>query len=492
MKYNNADFVKHYATGNAKEILLRRAINQQGLTHVPVNLYRYVVLDVISDPQLFNKGTPEEIQLKTDYWRSIGVTNINYSKVLPRNTIVAQRINDVTSSQNEEPMFLFPFFPSHLALPCKPGEHVWVMFESHDNRELGYWMCKITEVGHVDDVNHTHPPRAYDPAFFPGSKALANGQAEPTYNFRVGKPSGTGDEAFTLADTAIIDTDDEAFYETLLTVPDAAQTMVYEPVPRFRKRPGDIAIEGSNNTLIVLGTDRTGPYADTVQSSTPNAGKVPTKRTQDMQESAGAIDLVVGRGQTAETSGKEVKSKKLDGTDFKNEIGKSAGELSPQEGDPDWKNDRSRVLISQRTKVDTNLGLSSFNQSAEISGVADPDKGSGAIVIKSDKIRIVARMDVEILVSGFESDDKGNARSLEDAGKYAAIVIKSNGDIVFRPSSEGFIKLGGDDANLAILCNTSVPGSPGVVQSTPIIDTMGGSQGQGGAAGQFATKVLIK
>ena len=66
-----------------------------------------------------------------------------------------------------------------------------------------------------------------------------------------------------------------------------AKLVTYESVPRFRKRPGDIALEGSNNTLIVLGTDR----------------KDDLKKT-DFKESAGTIDIVAGRGQSKKEYGK--------------------------------------------------------------------------------------------------------------------------------------------------------------------------------------------
>ena len=39
-----------------------------------------------------------------------------------------------------------------------------------------------------------------------------------------------------------------------------------------------------------------------------------------------------------------------------------------------------------------------------------------------------------------------------DVKTWASITIKSNGDIVFTPSNSGYIKLGGDDADRAIVC----------------------------------------
>jgi hypothetical protein len=244
--------------------------------------------------------------------------------------------------------------------------------------------------------------------------------------------------------------------------------------------------------LIVLGTDRVGPAADLTRPADPKKGTVPAKLDSDMDGDAGMIDLVAGRGQTDDTRGKEVTNKKLDKSDFNKELGKSGAELSEKEGDPDLKNDRSRVLIVQRTMIDKNIGLDGYNAS-NFPDVKDPSKGAGAVLIRTDKVRIVARMDVEILVSGYETDARGNAKALNDPDNYAAIVIRSNGDIIHRPSKKGYVKLGGDDANLAVLCQDSPTPIDGQVSAIPITDSMGGQQGTGAPGqGQYAKKVLMK
>lgn len=413
-KFQNADFAKHYADGNAERILGDRSRQHYGYINETKLFHRYVVIDVISDNQLLFNSSTEEAKEKLAYWESIGITNLNYANKLPRNTIIGLKIN--SGSEYEQPMFLFPFFPSHLALPCKPGEHVWVMFESENDVGLGYWFCKITEYSYVDDVNHTHPPRAGFESFSPGSIKVDSGNITPNYTFRPGSTGEIDGEEFTIAETSAVDTSDEKFYEKLLSDSDASKTMIYEAIPRFRKRPGDIAIEGSNNTLIVLGTDRTGPYAGSIRS-TEGKGKVPDKIVADMQTNAGTIDIVAGRGQTKTTSGLEAVSKTLDGNIFHKEIGKSNSELNPNEGDPDWINDKSRILISQKTKVDTNLKIQDINQGFE---VQDQETGDGAILLKSDKIRVIGRKDAQILVK----DDNGQ--------DVTTIVAKSTGDLTIK------------------------------------------------------------
>jgi hypothetical protein len=167
--------------------------------------------------------------------------------------------------------------------------------------------------------------------------------------------------------------------------------------------------------------------------------------------------------------------------------------VSDFEGDPDLSNDRSRVRISQRTKVDAAFGIEAFNIEYLKNGPADGD-GAGAVVVSSDKVRIIARSDVEIIVQGFDRDTAGNMVSGTDTSRWAAIVVKSNGDIVFRPSDKGVVRLGGDDANLAVLCVQSPNGTTpeGSVSGAPITNNFGGVNGTGGQSGEWAKKVLLK
>jgi hypothetical protein len=127
---------------------------------------------------------------------------------------------------------------------------------------------------------------------------------------------------------------------------------VIETVPkRFVRRLGDQALEGSNNTLIILGTDRAkrGPATVDDGLGTVNKGGKGT----------GTIHLVAGR--------------------------------NDPEGNPDFDNDKSFIYISMRTMVDENLGLS----------MGTPRSDASGIIMKSDNIRLVAKSgDVKISMDG--------------------------------------------------------------------------------------------
>jgi hypothetical protein len=486
---------------------------------------KMVVLDVVSDPV----SVLDINDKKIEYWRNVlSVSNMKYASVLPRNTVVGHFIYSLDS-----PIFAFPFFPSHFALPCKPGETVWVMVpdpNASDNPSLVFWMCRVTEPHFADDVNHTHSPRVQDISFAGVDKSSKKdrsengGKTSPYYELRNGNILLEGNDRRRIdRNNLYIETaEEEDYFENLVKLTDSARVMQYEAIPRFKKRPGDIVLEGTNNSLIVLGTDRTSSLAKYEDTKTV-LGFSPSFNTKDMQGDAGSIDLVVGRGQTKETLGKVVSTTsifgaegKTKGKEIKKELGKAEDELSKQEGDFDLINDRSRIQISQKTKVDTNYGLATYNSSFSTGNtrlgtpIADNADGDSAIVIKTDKIRLIARSDVEILVSSYEETVNAKEAKIKnelvDTTKWASIVIKSNGDIVFKPSALGYIKLGGDDANLGVICSdTAVIPSNGTVEGPPMITTMGGQFAGSSATGigenrqvlatgqaKYASKVLIK
>ena len=490
--YDQNALVAHHAEGEAQRVLSVKSRFGHGYLGGAPLFIRVVILEVISDPSVID--TP-----KLTHWEhDLGVANIKYAGVAPRNSIIAKRVLGNGATASEKTMVLYPFFPPHVAFPAKPGEHVWAIFENPDAKvnELGYWMCRIVGPHFVEDVNYSHSDRQFDPSFVPGIADTFEGTDDPKYEFPNGVVDDKDGQRFIVGNTATIAGGDEKAYETLLKETEASKMMKYEPVPRYRKRPGDTAFEGTNNSLIVLGTDRTGPVAD--YDDDPDKGKIPKAHDGDNPSDSGAgmIDLVAGRGQTDDTAGKSV-----DNSLSRKELGKSKKDLVDKEGDPDLKADRSRIYVTAGSHIDKNFGLDAYNKAnypdgtgAPGSAVTDGDGFRGAVVIKSDKVRLIARADVEILVTGYTNDPKGNWVQIDDNSKWAAIVIRSNGDIIFKPSATGLIKLGGDDADKAVLCTTvNNKGAGGTVTATPIVDTMAGVQGAAdGNNGTFAKKVLLK
>jgi hypothetical protein len=289
-------------------------------------------------------------------------------------------------------------------------------------------MCRIPAAHFVDDVNHTHAPREFDPSFRPSTSDQYNGKDDPVYEFRNGVPMVVDGSRITRPESTYLPGNDKAYHD-VLTGSQASRLMTYEPVPRFRKRPGDIAFEGTNNALLVIGTDRTGPAATFTDGNEEN---VADKPKNDLDGSAGCIDIVVGRGQTEDTGGKSVTNSLQ-----RKELGKSKKELKDREGDPDFANDRSRIYVAQRTKTDANFGLDGYNKKFD---VADSQNGDGAVVLKSDKVRIVGREDVQIVVSRAKQKN-GVLVDETDTSKFTTIVVNGKtGDVSINSSGKVKVK----------------------------------------------------
>ncbi len=438
-------FDKYAAEGTHENVLKSRAAYGHGARADMPSFYRYVVLETIFDPTIVDDN-------KASYWEhTLGVSNSHLAKQLPRNTIIAQRIMDGRSTA-EPPMFLFPFFPPTLSMPCQPGEHVWVMFESVGNKQtdLGYWMCRIVSSGYVEDVNHTHAPRERDPASNQGTKSMFDGKGQTSPDFRNGNAdvdAQTG-ERYTLAETATISGTDEKAYEKLLTETDGGKLAHVEAVPRYRKRPGELVLEGTNNTLIALGRDRTGSVAkfksDTVQGKTVDA--LPDDDVPIEKDGAGSIDIVAGRGQTAKTSGKVVKNS-LGFT----ELDKLSKNITAAEGDPDMLTDRSRVLLSQKTHVDKNFGISDYNSGLKGGSVNGNSAGESSVAIKSDKIRLIARGDVQLLVTSYgATDDAGLPKDNGSTSKWATVIVKDDGDVYVQPAASQKFQIETDNVSFKV------------------------------------------
>src|SRR5574343_224713 len=104
-------FVKQIVEGTARQTILQRAIETYGTrAELPI-LVPYVVIETIFDPTIIDDR-------KIEHWiNTLGVSNIEFASILPRNSVIAQRVQDGGGSPVDPPMFLFPLF-AELSLPC--------------------------------------------------------------------------------------------------------------------------------------------------------------------------------------------------------------------------------------------------------------------------------------------------------------------------------------------------------------------------------------
>jgi hypothetical protein len=419
---------------------------------------RVVNFDLLAGPRFESDEDPEE-ELKT----------FKFFLKAPRNSLIVRFLNDGNffdkdPSGADNLHVAYPFFSSHIMLPAKPGEIMWCL---PDLQEI-YWLSRVHGPLHVEDANYTHLDRRYlldSPTndsevrdYFEGlNNSFPNGIAI----------DGNDDFQSLAVQFDYLDQDPPNPYDLIVAAAVESSSVVNEPVPRFTPRPGDLVIQGSNNAMIALTTNRGYDSNNRPNSELlPTNARIDANSTNDFLQS-GCVDIVVGRGRhpkdtkqsanslleilsnsqpsptsTAVAIAKNVRQKYESAKNLslleKNETTwKSNGQINPNEGDVDLINDSARVHVSMSFDVDSALGL--VEQYPQVPSASDSSNqgnsvvGSGrnaSIIARADEIRIVARKDdsneingsIKIIKEGIADDEGGAGR--------AAIIMQPDGTIM--------------------------------------------------------------
>jgi len=383
---------------------------------------RAKTVEIISHPYVLNDNIVNQLLEDTNK-KLTNKKNKHLLKDLPRNSIIAQLID------TNERIIAIPFFSSHISLPLKSGEDVWIYKEdraSSEGEEKSveyFWMSRIHGMNFYEDVNFTHEDRKY----------------LKRYEDKTELSSST--ELFVLENdvkekTPIAQFNDGPVYNTptgKLSNPNTRQnvnnlklnlagTHIIEDVPRYSKNPGDLVIQGSNNTLIRLGTN-------SAYESNQSSYNAPRPLSyNDYSKYSGTIDIVAGRAAISKeqlTSNELVDYHLNKESVFYRAISKRASRngmlvvfneknslenlkdtdyylrtnaQNLAEGDTDFYTDVSRLYVSEYCAGDTLLNYTGIN-SIENSptGFKSPSERKdfrGFIIAKSDEIRLVARGNV--------------------------------------------------------------------------------------------------
>ena len=481
-----------------------------------------IVSEVISNPVSFlNRpyGKPEDNLTMRDALVDLssakGITNPSLVDLAPRNSILAYSISAADSEGKQRPELFFPFFPAHIAFPAKPGEHVWVFYDNVGGNDVGYWLFRKPSYRQVDDVNYTAAEREIP-------VATLHSASEPT-----GEELNDLDRDDLLVETLMFPDNPALKIKNSQIANDSIayrEEFIGEPVPRYSKNCGDLVLQGSNNTLISLGTDRSynrnnindfmGIESDMGVSS--YTSDFDTIQNQDgttsiyKPELAGCIDLVVGRGVLDlksnalfnDASLMNVSLKAL-GSSYANlqknglqsaidslmgtfQVAKNArdddakslsyyetvkssafmGDISkesPAEGNFESSADcEARFYVSMRSSASSSwqsmLESATGNQ-PEITGILNKFYGIGKSVISSTaySIKNYARGHCDLQAAGASVYVGGSVILASSGGAY--IHLKPSGDISIVPGEGGVIKLGAENASLAMLGSDAVSGA---------------------------------
>lgn len=398
MRSNGFDVQRRVIGGGGANNTFQERRNQHQAGSAPT-LQRAVVVDVVFDPTAL---TDDQLTTLED-----NIGNPEVVGLMPYNSIIARVISNEHDLGDPTPFIFFPFFSSHLQLPVKPGEQVFIIYEdySYKGNALGYWMTRAPAARSSEDLNYTHGDRLFEPTNNPrnltSTQLSALTSSAPTFQNGAGTP-----ETRTLQQQS----DNVNPYDDIINHSAAAAISTFEAIPRQRKRPGDFAIFGSNNAGIIIGKDRTGPVI-------PASGSA----ARDVIENAGTVDIVAGLGAPRKpptasddpgdgghnpTAARVITNSRnkleTDKVPFKNQGKKD----NAREGDPDFKRDASRAYISMKTRGDKNFGINFgnsednengiFTNTADYYGTALKDIPAGSTggqpfgVIKSEHIRLIA------------------------------------------------------------------------------------------------------
>ena len=448
-------------TGGGRIDYARIAYNAAATNAQTPTLFRAVVIDVITDPDLLDDA----------YYDTVAglVNNADLLPVMGPNCIIAKIISANQASTSTYTI-LFPFFSSHFMTPIAPGEQVYVIYEdlAGTDNHVGFWMSRVHGYETFEDVNYTHYDRRFAMANNEGNYSVSASNSRPTGNIPESFQNGGGSQSTVTLELPRDATQNP--YDLIFNTASATKYLSPEPVPRWKKRPQEFIIQGANNTLIMLGEDRNGPVSGAIQQN-------PVDITKNLAapRQAGAIDLIAGRGRYFLEEGKNPRDSndtnnpaKLESTApliVKNERGYLETDKNPYrtskeniansiEGDPSPIYDAARVYIVQQSRVDENYKLVPDN-----GGIAYPDGclaneqpagtealGRSYVVSKADHLRMIARREPQlnkdteniagtilIIREGYKnanvvSDDPNTAPSPPD-GNLAYIYINKEGKL---------------------------------------------------------------
>ena len=409
---------------------------------------RAIVLDIITHPGLLSDNTINKLLDEKSTLRLTNNKKSEFLKSLPANAIIGSFVD------NKNIFIALPFFSSHMSLPLKVQEEVWIyedLSAAKDFENEYYWVSRVHGNNFYEDPNYTHADRKYlknyDKPKERDTLSIERAENASVALFNDGPIRGNNSLAKSGDNT--LNVRDKKIKKSL----NLSSQHLLEDVPRTFKNPGDYIIQGSNNTLIRLGTNHIRKsqnsfndiYNNTIFFTTP-------------ESYSGTIDIVAGRASLSQGLGiekKYINYRKNNDTLFlknittqayknsqlviynENEITENLKDteyyLGNQnfnwaEGDPDFFTDISRLMVSEYLNGDELLNYGSLNTIAldGIQSKISNNNKRGYIIAKSDEIRLIARGSV-ITKQHTNTDQLEFSNQIENPGSIR-IVKEGNDD----------------------------------------------------------------
>jgi hypothetical protein len=332
---------------------------------------------------------------------------------IPKNSCLVRRISGGVDATSTSYTLAYPFFSSHISMPVKVGETVWMIFD-REVKTVGYWLSRVHGDEYSEDLNFSHYDRIYT------AKRISD---ESVGTIEKSKKTQEKPQEDDFPNLSLKQNEDENEFDKI-SLAASSDPVIFEPVPRYSKRPGDLVIHGSNNSMISLGTDRFWKKEDELKDKKTNCVEKPS-------EFSGTIDLVAGRSRylISGSVDRTVPESYENNREYKEIVKdpRKGNRSQGVEGDPDFFSDASRIYVSMNTAIDEALSLQDFTPILPNEDeVREPSIGA-TIFSKSDHIRIVARKEEDLGVNGTIKIIKEG--ELSNEGDGCSIILHNDGVI---------------------------------------------------------------
>ena len=424
-------------------------------------------------------------------------SNFSMTDFAPPNSVVVTLIEGSSNGQNAKPVICFPFFSSHLSLPVKTGENVWII---KFNNEIYYWMCRQTSLRQIEDVNYTFAQR---------EKNIKNQNLVDVNDENI----------FCHFDESSTGLDYQAIMNSSISY---ISEFTGEVVPRQAKGCGDLLIQGSNNSQIYLGKEK----FETVSTIQPQVMTL-TAAEEDInigrRPLSPAIDISILRKaneifelKKLASSNNPDENQSIESSDLSAVVGrmnsdnrryyeneKARDRLKKDIKLNEYKdlniyNSIARIYMSNARTIDELLGISDYEgeNSASPADLSE-NENYGTLAMLSTNTRVVGVESIKIHNvlgdSGVQITPQGDVIIFANRAGGAKIVLEAEGDIRIVPGESGILKLGSDDPVGGIVAAADSTRVNGTVESPTIVTTAAGlvADPTKPATGTFSNKVRI-
>tara|TARA_B100000674_G_scaffold418832_1_gene369410 strand:+ start:3168 stop:4940 length:1773 start_codon:yes stop_codon:yes gene_type:complete len=430
---------------------------------------------IVSSSKTFLK---EKLAVDSNFLNS--VKNPHMLNKLAPNSIIVSIIDNARSFASPENFVALPFFSPHFSMPIKPGEYVWLMIESDNDNEIIYWVSRKHGIGQVDDINYTFLERTNTIENVISKKITENSLGKKKTS-DIQNPEKLNDEIQSMHSYLAGQLIESNTFNSNLNNKTIIENSIVknrfkrELVPKKSKNPGDLLLQGSNNSHIQLTTEKFSSEESLheINDYTPAIDICVGRKKneiQSIQDQWFGTENLPGVSSTAKTVKSSdqsfiaavaplIERKSSDNIELEfNKVQDTFEDIDNEKDyyDADPLNCGGRLYLSKNCKIDNLFGteidvLSSY-EGASIISYSDHNRIAG-----NQTVRIVNKAG-ESFIDLNELGDIVLKSSIEDGQQFLSLANASDGKGISRLQAR-------DEIHLAVSSDDTVPSEPYVLYS---------------------------